>query len=162
MQRRRKANGLLAFAVLLAVVLTGGYALQSAGYIDNPFDEMNFLANWATGGEERFSDALGAPADLPLLTPDAEASAPDFSLTSLNDSDGGLPPLDSLSDADMGELPSLDGGAFPEAPAFVWSEVGAVLYDVWFILAATTVFIVIQQLFKRTTQALRPALARNR
>lgn len=205
-RKRSKSRSLLAYAMFVAFILVGGYALSRAGYTDNPFDEVAFLSSWTSGGEQQFTQDFTAPAGAASLAlPSSSASANQgIDLTSLSqsstkfqlpaavgddeDSDEGssavqlpsastsaasssftLPSADQLGSASVDATgTNLQSGGFDATLSFDqssvdWSDIGDVLYDLWFICATTAVFIVVQQIFKfsvkRIKQSRLPAVA---
>ncbi len=191
MKRKRKSVGFVAFIVFVAMILVSGYALNAAGYDNNPFDQIAFLSgSLGSDGGGRFghtfapdsgnSDfALPASSDtaLPALSdPSASSSTtlPGLSDTSGIDLTGlsttaslQLPPVSDLSSSDSGALgdPGANGFGGPDRGdqnSISWSDIGDVLYNVWFICATTAVFIVVQYVFKFTLKQFKrrsPVLA---
>lgn len=172
MRRKRKSSSPFAFAVFAALILLSGYALNAAGYVDSPFDEMAFLSSWVNGGDQRFKSDFSGQAEaesISLTASAANASSIDltgfsaddntFDLPSLDtdvnastDTQFTLPALDQLDNGQTDGTPGLSSSEFDEQedigyPAD-WSDMGSVLYDFWFICATTAVFIVVQWLFK--------------
>lgn len=174
MKRRRKSLGLGAFLVFVSLVVVGGYALNSAGYIDNPFEQMAFLSNWANGGEQRFEQDFAVNTNststfsLPPLPASADTAAIDLTALSETENQFQLPSLQSLdtsttaNDADTLDDGAFDGANLRDRNAISWADIGDVLYDLWFICATTAVFIVVQFVFKLTLKQIKhrlPAMA---
>jgi len=141
-KRKRRSVGFIAFAVFVAYVLIGGYALNAAGYDDNPFSQISFLTSsmGAGNGDGHFQhgdfqgnpggQAFGQP---PAATTDTNvnltgqsSSASQFQLPPLNDSSGSaggtstsqfqLPPLSNSSGSDASTASSPDANNFAGPP----------------------------------------------
>lgn len=157
MKRKRKIRGFIAFLIFVAVIGISGYALNQAGYVDNPFDQIAFLSNWASGGEGRFEHQFAVTTDssAEMSLPDADAPDTGITLTesTTTNSRFQLPPVNELNhsdaDTDGGVVPDFAGGPGQgDSEGIAWSDFGDVLYDLWFIAATTAVFIVVQQVFR--------------
>lgn len=174
MKRRRKSLGRGAFLVFVTLVLVGGYVLNSAGYVDNPFEEMAFLSNWANGGEQRFEQAFAVDTNstttfsLPPASTSADTTELDLTALSETESQFQLPSPESLTtgtsidDLDNAGSEIVDDVTLRDRSAISWADIGDVLYDLWFICATTAVFIVVQFVFKFSLKQIKhrlPAMA---
>jgi hypothetical protein len=111
----------------------------------------------AARGGDGDSDEDSSAVQLPSASAGAASSA--FS----------LPSADQLGSATASASgASVQGSGFDATLSFDqntvdWSDIGDVLYDLWFICATTAVFIVVQQVFKFTVKQIRksrlPAVA---
>ena len=165
MKRRRKSTGFIAFAVFVAFIIVGGFALKAADYIDNPFDDIAFASQFANQGEGQFAGALGQNGDLPPLTTSASSTGSGVDLTSLSDTNTQfqLPPPDAVAGASA-DTGAAFGGSDREN-RIVWSDIGGVFYNLWFISAVTACFIVVQYIFKFSVKQIKyrlPAAAASR
>jgi hypothetical protein len=162
MRRRRKSVGLIAFCIFVACIVAGGFALKTAGYVDNPFDQIAFLSNWENGGEGRFERDFAVNAGSAAL-PASDASSVNPTGRSAASSKFQLPPPDELSGSDTASNP---GANVPVGPgrgdqnSIAWSDLGDVLYDLWFICATTAVFIVVQQVFRFSLKQFKSRMPR--
>lgn len=152
MKRKRKSTGYIAFAVFVVFIIASGFALKAADYIDSPFDDIAFTSQWANGGDQRFAEALGQPAESLTLETPAASSTTGVDLTSLSSSEANtefqLPPPDAAgTDSSADSAPAFSGDSDRENQ-IAWSDIGGVLYDLWFIGAVTACFIAVQYVFK--------------
>lgn len=109
--------GVLIFVVLVAIT---GFALNRKGYWDNPFDHLmnNSGEGHDSSGEREPPGGLNREA----MPRDSEAGNPFRP-------EGGKP-----------------GGASAGLDAIAWSQIGGVLFDLWFLFAATAVVILTARL----------------
>lgn len=162
MKRRNKWINLIAFAVFVLFVGVSGYALSASGYVDNPFDQISFLSRWAGGGEGRFERRLRPETTTNLSSPDSNTSDSPVNVTDRPEGSGQfqLPPPNQLnrsgSDAPIRFRGEGDGPG--DQNGIQWSNIGDVLYNLWFICAATAVFIVVQYLFKLSVRRVKSYL----
>ncbi|MCA9908273.1 MAG: hypothetical protein KC519_06450 [Anaerolineae bacterium] len=128
MTHRRKANGLIGILILLAVVVAGGVALAATGNLENPLR----IFSTASGGEGRgFRGGAG-------VEPPAQAEGTTFA-----------------AGQQRGAGFEGRGGGEGGADAIQWSQIGSVLYDVWVILAVTTLVVIIGTPLGRAIKWLR-------
>jgi hypothetical protein len=169
MKRKRRIRGFIAFLIFAAVVTVSGYALNQAGYVDNPFDQIAFLSNWTNGGEGLFEHqfAVNADSSAEMTLPSTDANNTGITLTESTTTNGRfqLPPVSELNGsdadaADSGAPTVIDGPGQSEPEGIAWSDVGDVLYDLWFIAATTAVFIVVQQVFKFSLKQIQSCMPR--
>ena len=160
MKRKRKSVGVIAFMIFVVLIFVSGYALRTAGYDDNPFDQISFLSNWANGGEGRFERdfAANSNGNTNFSLPSSSTDNSGVSLTDLSNSDNefSLSSTSDLSNSDTNTTANDFGNNTFTPPdrggddqnSINWSDFGSVLYDFWFICAVTAVFIVVQRVFK--------------
>jgi hypothetical protein len=157
MKRKRKSVGMVTFMIFVALVLISGYTLNAAGYDNNPFSQITFLTSSVGSGGGRFErnftpETTGSDLALPAL--ESDDSGIDLTGLSTSDSQLQLPPVDELSTSNTVAATSsgTDTIALPDRGgdqnSIAWSDIGDVLYNLWFICATTVVFIVVQYLFK--------------
>lgn len=173
MKSRRKSRGFILFAAFVIVIIISGFALQAADFVDSPFEDIASTSQWLTGGDTEF-DGRPAPSGEALnLTLPASDSDDDseVDLTSLSSS-GTQVDLASLSSTDTGfELPPIStgtdsaltsdsdfGGQREGQNGIAWSDIGSVLYNLWFISVTTAVFIVVQYVFKFSMKQIKRSL----
>ena len=159
MKPRRKSTGLIAFAVFVVFVIVSGFALKAADYIDSPFDDIVFTSHWVYGGEQQLSETFGQSGEtLPLATPTSSADT-GVDLTSLSGTSGQfqLPPVSALTDSSATADTSFSVGP-DRQNGIIWSDVGEVFYDLWFISAVTAVFIIVQYIFKFSIKQIKSYL----
>lgn len=168
MTRKRKSPGLFAFVVFTILVLASGLVLKASGSIDSPFDEIAFLSQWANGGERQFEQSFGQTGvPLTLSQTDASTDTAGVNLTSLSTSSSTfqLPDLSTPTDVSGATDPGTDGSsALTDIPdrkdGIRLSDLGEVLYNLWFIGATTAVFIVVQKLYRISIKQFKQRLPR--
>lgn len=156
MKRKRRSVGIIAFLVFVALILVSGYALNAAGYDDNPFPEIAFLTSSASSGGGRFAQSFTTDtgsSDLSSLPSSTDDSGVDLTGLSTTTSQFQLPPVSDLSTSDTGAATDPGANTFAgpgpdDQNSIWWSDVSDVLYNLWFICAITAVFIVVQYMFK--------------
>lgn len=151
MKGKHPVRGFIAFIMFVVIVAATGYALVTAGYIDDPFQNLAYMSSFGSGNGG-FDNAIGpsdaeAAASNDVSINDLMASAPAFELPALDGSDS------STTDA------ALPQPAHREQGGMDWSSIGDVLYDWWFIAATTVVFIIVQFVFKFSTRQFKTQLA---
>ena len=156
MKRKQKSVGLVAFSVFVALILVTGYMLNAAGYDNNPFDQIAFLSGSVGGGEGRsgrdFAGKSGN-SDFALPASNPDNTGIDLTGVSTTNSQFQLPSVSELNspatdNAVTDGTVTFDGLGRGDENSIAWSDLGDVLYNLWFICAITAVFIVVQKVFK--------------
>ena len=173
MARKRKTRPVRGIIIFIIIVAISGYALAATNHFDNPFTEISDsmatgnlvdgqfgssaasldTATDTTGTAKPSFDALLAEESSSTNTLDTSAiSTDDETVTLAADSSVSEKPLDAG-----------DRGAGHDENSIQWSQIGGVLFDLWFLCAATVFVIIMQQIvgfmirgLKRRT---RPAMA---
>ena len=172
MKRKRKLLSARAIVAFVAFVTVSGSALAATGHFDNPVIAlkdtvaMNALVDGSFALPAVSSDSQTLKlTSLDSTTTDSSVAAlpalstlpTDSTSTSTStDTSMSLPPLSALptdstststsADTSMSLPPLQDAGAANAAPdvGIRWSEIGDVLFDLWF-LAAVTAFVIVFQ-----------------
>ncbi len=147
MAHSRKRNSIIGIVAFILFVGITGYALAASGNMSNPF---SFLTQG--GGRERGGD-FGGGRDGGQFAPPSTVQSNSATTTT---TDSGLTPpvgfaapsVPPTSDAaSSGTSFQSDRGerGFPGEGGFASSQVGGVLFNLWFICAITAVVVVLQQ-----------------
>lgn len=179
MAARRKQTPVRGITIFIVAVVISGYALSATGHFDNPFTEISDSVSMNSLLDGQFAPSGGDAMDLSSDSVDTTAKPSFDDLTAqdanANMTDTGALDLSNLDDSSDGVTLAADD-SFAGRPfdgdrldrgegqgTIQWSQIGDVLFDLWFICAATAVVIVLQQLvsfairsFKRRA---RPAMA---
>lgn len=111
-----KHKGLVAMGVFLALLGVTGYALASSGHFENSFRVFSQFGGVSGGGREgRIGEGSGRAGR-------------------------GTPPTNAQGRPAEGNFGRGEGGQ----NQFVWSQVGDVLFDIWFLFAVTAAVMLIQ------------------
>ena len=127
--------------------------------------DSTFTAHSANGEDEDFAETSEQDDDLSPLTTSASSTGSGVDLTSLGDTNTQfqLPPPDAVAGASA-DTGAAFGGSDREN-RIVWSDIGGVFYNLWFISAVTACFIVVQYIFKFSVKQIKyrlPAAAASR
>ena len=119
MNRRHTSRGLIGKILFILVVVACGYALVVSGNMRNPFNVLTEITSLTVFSEQ------GAPTD------------GEFAVDSTR-------PVGDMSTEDAGTPPAGDfeGGSPDGQTSIQWSQVGGVLFNLWF-LAAASVFVML-------------------
>ncbi|MCA9886056.1 MAG: hypothetical protein KC708_23945 [Anaerolineae bacterium] len=109
-------KGLMAAIIFFALVAIGGAALATSNNWENPFNALNTLVGTTAGIE-------GAG---PTGETDGERAAPP-----------------DRSEMAEGEMPEMGEGGSAEGISLSWSQIGGVLYNIWYLFAAAAFVMVI-------------------
>jgi len=146
MTRRRKSNGLIGIVIFIAFVGLSGFALAATGQFSNPF---GFLIQAQGRGEGR--------------PPMGDANGGTRPVRSFNGGTGSTNTTPSGSTNVAQVPPAGEQGSGGEQASINWSQLGNVLFDLWFLCATTAVVIVAQKagryLIQQVKQHRQPAAA---
>ena len=119
MARRHASRGFIGKLLFILVVVVCGYALAVSGNLRNPFTVLTEITNLTISGEQ------SAP-------PEGEFAAEDA-----------RPERDmSVDSADTPPAGDFVGGSPDNQTSIQWNEIGGVLFNLWF-LAAASVFVML-------------------
>ena len=114
MARRHSSRGFIGKLLFILVVVACGYALAVSGNLRNPFNALTEITSLVVSGEQSAS-------------PDGEFAAMGARPERDMSVDGaGAPPADDF-----------EGGGPDNQTSIQWSEIGGVLFNLWFIAAAS-------------------------
>lgn len=168
MASKRKTTPVRGIILFIVIVAISGYALAATNHFDNPFAEISDTVSMGN----LLDGQLGSgAASLDTTTANTQAGKPsigdlmaqDTSLTS------GAKAVDenvTITSGDAFSASPLDAGngdAGHDENSIQWSQIGDVLFDLWFLCAATVFVIIMQQIVGSIIRGLkrrtRPALA---
>jgi hypothetical protein len=171
--KRKKTTPVRGILVFIVIVAISGYALAATNHFDNPFTEISDSVAMGNLVDGQFgADA----ASLNTTTSDTGTAKPSFDTLLAQDSSS-TNTLDTsaistddetvtlAADSTFAEKP-LDTGngiAGHDENSIQWSQIGDVLFDLWFLCAATVFVIIMQQIVGFMIRGLkrrnRPAMA---
>ncbi len=170
---KRKTTPVRGIIVFIIAVAISGYALAATNHFDNPFTEISdsvAMGNLVDGQFGSGTASLDTPTDTTgtakpsfdaLLAQDSN-STNTLDTSALNSDDD---TVTLATDSSFSEKPfdARDRGAGHDENSIQWSQIGDVLFDLWFLCAATVFVIIMQQIVGFTIRSLklrtRPALA---
>lgn len=118
MVNRRKRRWQIGILIFIALVIISGFALAQSGHMENPFQVFSMLG---------VGNAEGRPER-------------DFEPAGEGQHQAGQPPTAPRSEAFGRHGSEGDRGG---GTTIAWSQIGDVLFDIWFICAVTAVVIVV-------------------
>lgn len=173
MATKRKTTPIRGIILFIIAVAMSGYALAATNHFDNPFAEISDSVAMGNLVDGQFGSSA---ASLDTTTDTSGTAKPSFDQLLAQDSSS-INTLDTsvisagdqtvtlAADSTFAEKPvdAGNGGTGHDENSIQWSQIGDVLFDLWFLCAATVFVIVMQQIVVFMIRGLkrrnRPAMA---
>jgi hypothetical protein len=173
MASKRKTTPVRGIIVFIIAVAISGYTLAATNHFDNPFAEISDTVSMGNLIDGQFgTDA----ASLDTTASDTGSAKPSFdqllaqdssSTNALDTSEGSTDDetVTLAADSSFAQKPldTGDRGAGHDENSIQWSQIGDVLFDLWFLCAATVFVIILQQIVGSVIRGLKrrthPAMA---
>ncbi|MEO8610766.1 MAG: hypothetical protein ABI690_22905 [Chloroflexota bacterium] len=157
--KRKKTTPVRGILIFIVIVAISGYALVATKHFDSPFAEisdtvaMGNLIDGQFGADAASLTSSDTTVDTGTAKPSFDSLlAQDTSTVSTVDGAGIGSTSDSsitLTSSDTFSASALDAGngaAGHDENSIQWSQIGDVLFDLWFLCAATVFVIIMQQI----------------